>query len=526
MWAVMSTSSAVHWFRKGLRLHDNPALIDAVKNPTTRFVLPVFCLDPVFLRPELVGVNRIHFLLECLQDLDQQLRQLRSRLFVLRGDPLDQFPAFFRRYEASLLTFEFDTEPYAKLRDERVRQLCSELGIEVRTRATHTLYDPEQIRRELGDRPTPLTYKSFQHFVTETLGRPPASMSAPAAADDICTPDIDLNAYHVPTLAELESYRDLPVTTTFHGGETVALKIMERFLTERKAEVRAFSKPHTSPTAWPKASTTQLSPYFKFGCLSPRLFFERVRELRPLQEPPVSLIGQLWWREFFTYVAYVTPNFHQMRGNPICRQIPWREERDDPLYRAWEDARTGYPWIDACMTQLRTEGWLHHLARHAVACFLTRGDLWISWERGRETFDRLLVDADYSLNNANWLWLSSSAFFHQYYRVYSPISFPQKYDPNGDFVRHFLPVLRDMPAKYIYAPWQAPLAVQQKAKCIIGQDYPYPVVDHVTVSRANMERMRNIFTAASTPRAPKRKREDADSVRSSSPDGDTQGKSQ
>ncbi|KAK4530573.1 hypothetical protein CCYA_CCYA04G1430 [Cyanidiococcus yangmingshanensis] len=512
----MNGSSAVHWFRKGLRLHDNPALLDAVKNPATRYVLPVFCLDPVFLQPELVGVNRIQFLLECLQDLDRQLRQRRSRLFVLRGDPLEQFPAFFRRYKTTLLTYEFDTEPYAKHRDERVRQLCTDLGIDVRTRATHTLYDPELVRCKLGERPTPLTYKSFYSFVTGTLGRPPASMPAPTTADDdIHTPDIDLDAYKVPTLAELRAYDGLSVTTSFRGGETEALAIMERFLTERQADVRAFSKPRTSPTAWPKASTTQLSPYFKFGCLSPRLFIERVQELHPLEEPPVSLIGQIWWREFFTYVAYVTPNFHQMRGNRICRQISWREDRDDPLYRAWEEARTGYPWIDACMTQLRKEGWLHHLARHAVACFLTRGDLWVSWERGRETFDRLLVDADYSLNSANWLWLSCSAFFHQYYRVYSPIGFPQKYDPNGDFVRHFLPVLREMPAKYIYTPWEAPLAVQRKAHCIIGEDYPSPIVDHATASRENMERMRKAVSESGPQRPPKRKRDDTEASTSS-----------
>lgn len=516
MWVILTMASAVHWFRKGLRLHDNPALLDAVQNPTTTYVLPVFCLDPIFLRPETVGVNRMNFLLECLQDLDQQLRKLHSRLFVLRGNPLEQLPVFFRKYHTRLLTFEFDTEPYAKQRDTQVRRLCAELGIEVRTRATHTLYDPEDIRRELGDRPTPLTYKSFYAFVTERLGQPMSALDAPAPASGFQTPDVDLDIYTVPSLSELEAYQGLEVETPFRGGETEALKRMENFLRERADEVRSFAKPATSPTAWPVASTTQLSPYFKFGCLSPRLFVERVRSLRPLQQPPVSLIGQIWWREFFTYVAYVTPHFHQMQGNPICRQIPWREAADDARYRAWEEARTGYPWIDACMVQLRQEGWLHHLARHAVACFLTRGDLWVSWERGRETFDRLLVDADYSLNNANWLWLSSSAFFHQYYRVYSPISFPQKYDPNGEYVRHFLPVLKEMPSKYIYTPWLAPVVVQKKAKCIIGEDYPHPIVDHAVVMRENMRRMREALDAGAPQRVPKRPRRDANEASSSS----------
>ena len=116
--------------------------------------------------------------------------------------------------------------------------------------------------------------------------------------------------------------------------------------------------------------------------------------------PPVSLMGQLLWREFYVAAALGTPNFGKMVGNPICRQVPW--DADAKLLAAWEEGRTGYPWIDAAMTQLRQQGWLHHLARHAVACFLTRGDLWQSWERGAEVFDRLLLDADPALNNGNW----------------------------------------------------------------------------------------------------------------------------
>lgn len=147
------------------------------------------------------------------------------------------------------------------------------------------------------------------------------------------------------------------------------------------------------------------------------------------------------------------------------------------------------------MRQLKTHGWLHHLARHSVACFLTRGDLWCHWEEGARgtwnvsyrhasrhltycllcllsssVFDRDLVDADWSINNANWMWLSASAYFSQYFRVYGPSSFPQKYDKEGKYVRHFIPELRKMPTKYIYEPWTAPLQVQKQVGCIIGKD--------------------------------------------------------
>ena len=135
-----------------------------------------------------------------------------------------------------------------------------------------------------------------------------------------------------------------------------------------------------------------------------------------------------------------------MAGNPRCKQIPWRNPSSDPeaakQLQAWEHGLTGYPWIDACMRQLKQWGWMHHLARHCVACFLTRGDLFIHWEAGRDVFDKLLLDADYYLNNANWLWLSASAFFYKYFRVYNPATYGQKYDKNGDFVRYFVPELK------------------------------------------------------------------------------------
>ncbi|GKV35804.1 hypothetical protein SLEP1_g44016 [Rubroshorea leprosula] len=126
------------------------------------------------------------------------------------------------------------------------------------------------------------------------------------------------------------------------------------------------------------------------------------------------------------------------------------------------------------MVQLRKWGWMHHLARHCVACFLTRGDLFVHWEKGRDVFERLLIDSDWAINNGNWLWLSCSSFFYQYNRIYSPISFGKKYDPKGNYIRHFLPILKDMPDEYIYEPWTAPLSIQTKAKCIIGRDYPKP----------------------------------------------------
>lgn len=141
------------------------------------------------------------------------------------------------------------------------------------------------------------------------------------------------------------------------------------------------------------------------------------------------------------------------------------------------------------MRQLRQEGWIHHLARHAVACFLTRGDLWISWEEGLKVFEEFLLDADWALNAGNWMWLSASAFFHQFYRVYSPVAFGKKTDKSGEYIKKYVPELKGFSEEYIYEPWKAPNNVQKQAGCIVGRDYPERIVIHEEVHKVNIGKM-------------------------------------
>ncbi|KAH0623252.1 hypothetical protein JD844_031338 [Phrynosoma platyrhinos] len=259
-----------------------------------------------------------------------------------------------------------------------------------------------------------------------------------------------------------------------------------------------FKKPETHCNSL-TPSTTVLSPYLKFGCLSVRTFWWKLTDIyheRKHTDPPVSLHGQLLWREFFYTAGAGIPNFDKMEGNPVCVQVDWDDNQE--YLNAWrEQGRTGYPFIDAIMTQLRTEGWIHHLARHAVACFLTRGDLWISWEEGQKVFEELLLDADWSLNAGNWQWLSASAFFHQFFRVYSPVAFGKKTDKSGEYIKKYLPILQKFPSDYIYEPWKAPRSLQERAGCIIGKDYPKPIVMHEEVCKRNIERMKAAYAQRS-----------------------------
>ncbi|NXW53812.1 CRY1 protein, partial [Eurystomus gularis] len=435
------------------------------------------------------------FLLQCLEDLDANLRKLNSRLFVIRGQPADVFPRLFKEWNIAKLSIEYDSEPFGKERDAAIKKLASEAGVEVIVRISHTLYDLDKIIELNGGQP-PLTYKRFQTLISrmEPLEMPVETIT-PEVMEKCTTPVSDDHdeKYGVPSLEELGFDTDGLPSAVWPGGETEALTRLERHL-ERKAWVANFERPRMNANSL-LASPTGLSPYLRFGCLSCRLFYFKLTDLykkvKKNSSPPLSLYGQLLWREFFYTAATNNPRFDKMEGNPICVQIPW--DKNPEALAKWAEGRTGFPWIDAIMTQLRQEGWIHHLARHAVACFLTRGDLWISWEEGMKVFEELLLDADWSVNAGSWMWLSCSSFFQQFFHCYCPVGFGRRTDPNGDYIRRYLPVLRGFPAKYIYDPWNAPDSVQKAAKCIIGVNYPKPMVNHAEASRLNIERMKQIY---------------------------------
>ncbi|CAG0898004.1 unnamed protein product [Darwinula stevensoni] len=483
---------SVHWFRRGLRLHDNPSLRAGLENCITWRC--IFILDPWFAGSSNLGLNKWRFLLQCLEDLDQSLRKLNSRLFVIRGQPADVLPKYLKEWGTTCLTMEEDPEPFGRVRDHNINVLCREMGIQVKSKVSHTLYKLEKIIEKNGG-VAPLTYGQFQAVLSH-MDPPPAPVPTitTQTIGNAYTPISDDHdeQFAVPTLEELGFDTESLKPTLWPGGEMEALARLERHL-ERKAWVASFGRPKMTPQSL-LASQTGLSPYLRFGCLSPRLFHQQLSELyRKIRRcpPPLSLHGQLLWREFFYTAATNNPSFDKMQGNPICVQIPW--DKNPEALAKWANGQTGYPWIDAIMVQLREEGWIHHLARHAVACFLTRGDLWISWEEGMKVFEELLLDADWAVNAGNWLWLSCSSFFQQFFHSYCPVRFGRKADPNGDYIRRYLPVLKNFPTAYIHEPWTAPEAVQKAAKCRIGQDYPLPMINHLDASRINMERMKLVY---------------------------------
>ncbi|KAK5995718.1 Cryptochrome-2 [Cladobotryum mycophilum] len=499
----MSKPRVIYWFRTDLRLHDSPALKAALDLEPDVF-WPIFTLD-------------------CQNDLSMSITKLneKSKLFVLREAPQTLFPKLFKAWKPTHLVFEKDTDAYARSRDDAVMQAAQEAGVQVVVRSGRTLWDSDRVLQAAGKR-----VGSIARPLSAPTSLPdPGEMPVEFERDEPKTGP-DLNAgnrsgrdtgyvniagpngdFAIETMEEL----GFPSATTPHrGGETIALERLDGIIKNEKYTA-TFKKPQTSPAQFEPQSTTLLSPFLHFGALSVRLFYWSVQDVvdsygRASSTPPESLTGQLFFRDmYFAAQAALGQSFAQTAMNPYCRFIPWHlpskrdpetgvvtggyhvdDEQADAWFKRWKHGVTGFPWIDALMRQLKEEGWIHHLGRHSVACFLTRGGCYVDWERGAEVFEEWLIDHEPACNAGNWQWLACVAFFAQYYRCYSPVSFGQKWDKNGDFIRRWVPELKGMDAMFIYEPWKAPLQDQRMAGVRITGDglthqekgtYPKPMFD-------------------------------------------------
>lgn len=465
------------------------------------YLRPVYFIEPDITNK--VGANRLRFLIQSLVDLDLNLRKLNTRLYVIKGKSSEVLPKLFDSWGVKYLTTQVDIDPEIVEQDKVIDKIADEKDIFIVRRVQHTVYDIHSVIKK-NNGVIPMTYQKFLSLVNDVKVK--ESMDIQNKVSDDCNPpDHNSTDYNVPTLEDVGLDESDLGTCKFPGGETEALKRLN-FYMAKKQWVCKFEKPNSSPNSI-EPSTTVLSPYLSHGCLSAKLFYHKLKEVEngvPHTMPPVSLLGQLMWREFYYTAGAGTKNFDKMVGNTVCTQIPWG--KNDEHLKAWAEGRTGYPFVDAIMRQLKQEGWIHHLARHMVACFLTRGDLWISWEEGAKVFEGYLLDYDWSLNAGNWMWLSASAFFYKYFRVYSPVAFGKKTDKEGLFIRKYVPELKKYPAAFIYEPWKAPKSVQTAAGCIIGEGYPKRIVDHDTIHKENLQKMNKAYKLNKEKKALKRPR--------------------
>jgi deoxyribodipyrimidine photo-lyase len=432
-------------------------LTEALRQAGT--VIPLFILDPKLLSSDYVGPARLAFLFEGLRALDSSLRERGSRLILREGDPPEVLTTLFREMQVEGIFAEEDYSPYARQRDERIYLI---LPLQLLPGAT---IFPPQMLHKANDEP----YTVFTPFSRMWRSLPFSGAPLPSPRQLPSVPE--LASLEIPTQATYSTGH-----TTFKAGEAEAQKRISRF-TERNIFEYANMRNRMD-----LEGTSQLSPYLRLGMLSARQAAWTARqamesaETSTAREGVDSWLNELIWREFYASILYHFPFVRNMAFKADLRQIPWH---DNPVaLAAWQNGLTGYPVVDAAMRQLRTTGWMHNRARMITASFLTK-DLLIDWREGERFFMQQLLDGDPASNNGGWQWTAGTGTdAAPYFRVFNPILQGQKFDPKGNYVRNWVPELKKVPIKYLHAPWEMPLEMQKQVDCLVGSDYPAPIVDH------------------------------------------------
>jgi deoxyribodipyrimidine photo-lyase len=435
-------------------------------------MIPVFCFDDGLLKGRHASGPRTQFLLECLQELDVGLRARGSRLFVRHGPPERELAALARETGADTVHVTTDVSPFARARQSAVKRALDEIGVAFTPHPGLFVLDALEPMRTGTGKP----YTVFTPFYKTWLRAPRREVTgAPRTL-----PETGRGAPGgtLPTLKELGLQQE--VADPAPGCEPPAREALTRFLS---GPVDDYADGHDTLTGH---SVSRLSPYLHFGCLSPREIERRLGETKGAE----AFRRQVCWRDFY---AHVLGHFPQNAKHEFLERyrgtLTWSHA--ETRFDAWCDGRTGYPLVDAGMRQLRREGWLHNRARLVVGSFLTK-DLGIDWRWGERHFMRLLLDGDEASNNGNWQWIASVGVdpAPAFQRIFNPARQLQRFDPGGEYVRRYVPELRDVPDAYLGEPWTMPQSVQQQAGCRIGTDYPEPIVDHLEARRAALDRYR------------------------------------
>lgn len=459
------------WFRRDLRVHDLPALTEAAAGAR---ILPCFVFDERLLTGgRFVSPARVGFNLGCLDNLRDTLRDLGADLFVRHGEPETVLPALAEQAGATQVHWSADVSPWAGWRDRRVTAALEAAGIAaVPHPGSYIVDDPGSIVSGKG---TPYAvYSPFFKAWKEVKRRP--LEESPGRID--CPESIDPG--RIPTLAELGLDAGT-FETSFEPGESAAREAVRSYL---NGGLSGYADTRNSPAG----GSSRLSPYIRWGCLSP-LELELKLGLREGSGPAVFR-KELAWREFY---ASVLLNFPEVTTTEFQERyrgtLDWQV--DGELLEAWKQGMTGYPLVDAGMRELLNDGWIHNRVRMVVASFLTK-DLHIDWREGESWFMERLVDGDIASNNGGWQWVTSvgtdpAPYFQ---RMFNPMTQQERFDPDGEYVRRWVPELRTVPDEHLVRPWLMSGEEQEAASCRIGSDYPEPVIDHAEERRIAVERYR------------------------------------
>ncbi len=408
------------WHRADLRTHDHPALTQAAR--VTSQIAPIFILDPVLLEMPYSGQVRIAFLHANLQALNESYLKLGLSLIVRYGKPEIELLKLARESGAKAVYANRSDEPIGRERDERVKSILEQNGVELKLFESDTIQQPGTIKSLSGT-----SYKVFTPFWKTWSQHSISILEAPQK----------LEPHNLESLAIPQPQTQIPLP---QAGETAAVLQLEKFI--RNVGLR-YENLRDIPS---EDGTSKLSSYLHLGIISPRYAAARAQEASM-----TGWVRELCWRDFYRHILFDEPRLATQAFKTSWNSFPWRDSSSD--FEAWKTGNTGYPIVDAGMRQLLETGWMHNRVRMIVASFLTK-HLLIDWRLGEAHFNELLIDGDLASNNGGWQWTAGCGVdAAPYFRVFNPVTQGEKFDSSSQYIQRFVPELRDLEPKLAHQPW-------------------------------------------------------------------------
>ena len=454
----MNKDIAIHWFRQDLRLSDNPALAEACRHQA---VMPIYILDDENAGEYAMGAASRWWLHHSLQSLNTSLD---GRLSLYAGDPLTILLSLAQRYSIRAVYWNRCYEPWRTRRDTHIKEQLSARNITVASHNGSLLWEPWNILKNDGS-----PYRVFTPFYRKgclACGEPRRPLTASAARVRWHSDQNALALEHLNLLPEIRW--DKKLQSHWDIGEQGALTRFRQFVETGLAHYRDGRNLPAAP--W----VSRISPHLHFGEISPHTLWHSVRTIADDKHTD-HFCSELGWREFSYHLLYHNPELPKCNLQSKFDRFPW--VTDPSALTAWQTGMTGIPMVDAGMRELWQTGYMHNRMRMITGSFLVK-NLLLHWHHGERWFRDTLLDADLANNSAGWQWIAGcGADAAPFFRIFNPVMQCKKFDPQGDYVRHFVPELSALPDQYLFEPWTAPASTLIKAGVKPGVTYPEPVVD-------------------------------------------------
>lgn len=470
----MSKKPIIIWFRRDLRIADNPALSEAAK--TGQPVICLYVYETDMARP--LGGASLLWLHHSLLSLATDLKAIGAKLYLRQGRAQDVLGALIEQSGADALYWNRRYDEDARHRDSQIKTDLTAQGVTVKSYRANLLSEPWTVEKKTGG-----YYKVFTPYWRAAQDSIDTSGPIPAPSQ--------LEAY-TETLSsdKLEDWNLKPCSPDWGSkmmpgwepGASGAAKALSNFVAEA---VRNYPEDRNRPDR--ETGTSRLSPHLAFGEISPKQIWQACKgDINAAQK----FLAEIGWREFSYVLLFHNPKLATQNFKPAFDKFEWNN--DEAALERWQKGQTGYPFVDAGMRQLWQTGWQHNRVRMVTASFLIK-HLLIDWRGGEEWFWDTLFDADPASNAASWQWVAGSgADASPYFRIFNPFSQGEKFDPNGDYVRKFVPELKHVPNKFIHRPWEAPEDVLKAAGVELGRTYPKPIVDHKVAREKALSRYKHM----------------------------------